>query len=122
MVGSGGLTVIDITDPTAPFEVGSLAQPPEAFDIADNFTQSEELLVTIDFTDPATPIVRRLFKRIDATEELSRIVAAIEADARDVYLGFPEKLFARLNGLLPRLIDGGLRRQNRLSARFAREA
>jgi hypothetical protein len=30
------------------------------------------------FTDPATPIVRRLFKRIDATEELSRIVAAIE--------------------------------------------
>lgn len=52
----------------------------------------------------------------------ARIVAAIEADARDVYLGFPEKLFARLNGLLPRLIDGGLRRQNRLSARFAREA
>lgn len=30
------------------------------------------------FTDPATPFVRRLFKRIDATEELSRILAAME--------------------------------------------
>ena len=48
------------------------------------------------------------------------IIAAIEQDAKDVYLGFPEKLFARLNGLLPRLIDGGLRRQTRVMAPFAR--
>lgn len=51
-----------------------------------------------------------------------QIVAAIERDAKDVYLGFPEKFFARLNGLLPRLVDGGLRRQNRLMAPFARNA
>jgi short-subunit dehydrogenase len=50
-----------------------------------------------------------------------RIVQAIESDAKDVYLGFPEKLFARLNGFLPRLIDGGLRKQNALMAPFARE-
>jgi short-subunit dehydrogenase len=50
-----------------------------------------------------------------------RIVQAIERDAKDVYLGFPEKLFARLNGFLPRLIDGGLRKQNALMAPFARE-
>jgi short-subunit dehydrogenase len=50
-----------------------------------------------------------------------RIVKAIENDAKDVYLGFPEKLFARLNGFLPRLIDGGLRKQNALMAPFARE-
>ena len=50
----------------------------------------------------------------------SRIVNAIEHDAKDVYLGFPEKFFARLNGLLPRLVDGGLRRQNQVMAPFAR--
>jgi hypothetical protein len=30
------------------------------------------------FTDPATPIIRKLFKRIDATHELTRVVAALE--------------------------------------------
>jgi short-subunit dehydrogenase len=49
------------------------------------------------------------------------IVAAIEKDAKDVYLGFPERLFARLNGFLPRLVDGGLRKQNRVMEPFARE-
>jgi short-subunit dehydrogenase len=52
----------------------------------------------------------------------AQIVQAIEQDANDVYLGFPEKLFARLNGVVPRLLDGGLRKQNRLMAPFARGA
>ena len=30
------------------------------------------------FTDPATPIIKRLFKRIDATEQLGRVVAAVD--------------------------------------------
>lgn len=51
-----------------------------------------------------------------------KVVAAIEADAKDVYLGFPESLFARLNSVLPRLVDSGLRRQNRQMAPFARGA
>lgn len=41
-----------------------------------------------------------------------RIVRAIERDREDVYLGFPEKLFVRLNAVLPRVVDKGLRRQN----------
>ena len=48
-----------------------------------------------------------------------KIVAAIEKDAKDIYLGSPEKYFARLNSLLPRLVDTGLRKQNRLMKRFA---
>jgi short-subunit dehydrogenase len=51
-----------------------------------------------------------------------RIVAAIEGDAKEVHLGFPEKLFARINGLLPRLVDAALRKQNRAMEPFAREA
>jgi len=50
-----------------------------------------------------------------------RIVEAIEHDAKDVYIGFPEKFFARLNSFLPRLVDGSLRKQNQLMAPFARE-
>ena len=30
------------------------------------------------FTDPATPVIRKLFKKIDATEPLARVVAAME--------------------------------------------
>jgi hypothetical protein len=51
----------------------------------------------------------------------ARIVASIEADAKDVYLGFPEKFFARLNGFLPRLVDGGLRKKNQIMEPFARD-
>lgn len=50
-----------------------------------------------------------------------KILEAIEADAKDVYLGYPEKLFARLNGFLPRLVDGGLRKQNQVMEPFARD-
>ena len=46
---------------------------------------------------------------------------AIEAEAKDVYLGFPEKLFARINSVLPRLVDAALRKQNQIMARFAHE-
>lgn len=49
-----------------------------------------------------------------------RVVAAIEADAKDVHLGMPERIFARLNGFLPRLVDSGLRKQNRMMEPFAR--
>lgn len=45
-----------------------------------------------------------------------RIVAAIRTDRRDVYLGFPESLFVRLNALAPGLIDGALK-ANDLKAR-----
>lgn len=51
-----------------------------------------------------------------------KTVQAIEADAKDVFLGFPEKFFARLNSILPRLVDGGLRKQNQVMAGFARDA
>jgi len=40
-----------------------------------------------------------------------RLVQALDADLREVHLGFPERLFVRLNGLLPRLVDKALRRQ-----------
>jgi short-subunit dehydrogenase len=51
-----------------------------------------------------------------------RIVRAIEQDRKDVYLGWPEALFVRINGLLPRLVDAALRRQNVQMREFATES
>ena len=50
-----------------------------------------------------------------------RIVRAILKPAKDTYLGFPESLFVRINAILPRLVDGALRGQNRVMEKFARE-
>jgi len=54
---------------------------------------------------------------MDEPEAIARrIVRAIRDDRKDVYLGFPEALFVRLNGFAPALIDGALR-ANDLKAR-----
>ncbi len=49
-----------------------------------------------------------------------RVIKAIERDRKDVYLGFPESLFVRINALLPRLVDSALRKQNRTMSLFAK--
>lgn len=41
----------------------------------------------------------------------AHIVAAIERNEHNRYLGWPEKLFVRINSLLPRLVDGPLMKQ-----------
>ncbi|MGE3335304.1 MAG: SDR family oxidoreductase [Rhodospirillaceae bacterium] len=38
----------------------------------------------------------------------AKIVAAIVGRRKDVYIGFPESLFVRVNSLLPRLVDAAL--------------
>ena len=50
-----------------------------------------------------------------------RIVEAIRRDRKDVYLGFPESLFVRINALLPRLVDGATKKQNHKMMPFAKE-
>ncbi|MBX7250057.1 MAG: SDR family NAD(P)-dependent oxidoreductase [Caulobacteraceae bacterium] len=45
-----------------------------------------------------------------------RIVDAIRADRRDVYFGFPESFFVRLNALAPSLVDGALAANDRKAA------
>lgn len=49
-----------------------------------------------------------------------RIVDAIRREREELYIGWPEKLFVRLNGLLPRVVDQALRRQLPVVQRFAR--
>jgi hypothetical protein len=46
---------------------------------------------------------------IDPPEIISkRIVAAVKQRKKDVYMGFPERLFVRLNAVMPRLVDAAV--------------
>jgi short-subunit dehydrogenase len=47
------------------------------------------------------------------------VLRAIEQDRKDYYIGWPESLFVRINALLPRLVDGALRKQNNQTRPFA---
>lgn len=50
------------------------------------------------------------------------IVAAMLANRRERFFGWPERFFVRLNGLFPRLVDQGLRAQGERMRPFARSA
>lgn len=67
---------------------------------------NDELKVSMD--DPAS-----------VAEEVARIIAQ---EREESYLGWPEKLFVRLNGLLPRMVDQSLRKQLPIIQRFARKS
>ncbi|MFL1491138.1 SDR family oxidoreductase [Pseudomonas antarctica] len=49
----------------------------------------------------------------------SAVIQAIAKDRRDLYLGWPERFFVRLNSLLPNLVDRGLRKQLPLVRRLS---
>ncbi|MDQ6976400.1 MAG: SDR family oxidoreductase [Mariprofundaceae bacterium] len=51
-----------------------------------------------------------------------KIFAAIEAEKKEVYIGFPESFFARLNGVFPNLVDGALADQNKTAKPFAKKS
>jgi short-subunit dehydrogenase len=51
---------------------------------------------------------------------VAKIIAAVESDKKDAYFGFPESLFVRVNGLMPRMVDGALATRNRIARAFAK--
>ena len=56
----------------------------------------------------------------DPLSVAAQLVEAIRREREESYLGWPEKLFVRLNALLPRLVDQALRKQLPVIQRFAR--
>lgn len=57
---------------------------------------------------------------MDEPQDVARfIVRSITKEKASAHFGWPEKLFVRINALLPGLVDGALRKQNRIMARFA---
>ena len=49
-----------------------------------------------------------------------KIFKSIESGKKEAYFGYPEAIFARINGLLPGLVDRATRAQNRIARSFAK--
>jgi len=58
---------------------------------------------------------------MDAPEDIvKKIISAIENNRKDIYFGFPESFFVRINAIFPRLVDKALAAQNRIARAFAK--
>jgi short-subunit dehydrogenase len=64
------------------------------------------------FNPPAVHLMaeRKLMHMDEPAWVASHIVRAIERERGETYLGFPENLLARINGVFPSLIDGALKK------------
>ncbi|NII54067.1 SDR family oxidoreductase [Luteibacter sp. SG786] len=64
------------------------------------------------FNPPAVHLMaeRKLMHMDEPSWVATRIVRAIEQERNEAYLGFPESLFARLNGVFPALVDSALKK------------
>lgn len=74
-------------------------------------------------TDLNTAAVNQMAEKVKMNMDhpavvAQKIVRAISKDKQDVYLGFPESLFVRINSLFPRLVDAALSKQNKLARQF----
>ena len=56
----------------------------------------------------------------DPEKVAAELLQVIRHEQEERYLGWPERLFVRLNGLLPRVVDQALRKQLPIIQRFAR--
>lgn len=54
---------------------------------------------------------RGMMRMDEARWVAMKIVRAIEKEKNEAYLGFPEKLFARINAILPGIVDQGINKQ-----------
>jgi short-subunit dehydrogenase len=60
---------------------------------------------------------------MDPPERVAKAICDMLAGGKlEAVLGWPEKLFARVNGLLPRVVDGALRKQLPVIRRYAGES
>ncbi|MEJ2515327.1 MAG: SDR family oxidoreductase [Gammaproteobacteria bacterium] len=74
-------------------------------------------------TDAVNAMNAALGVRMDPPELVADALARlIETDKQESYLGWPERLFVRINGLLPRLVDSSLRKQLPTIKRYATPA
>lgn len=62
-------------------------------------------------------LAQKTHMAMDAPEQVAvQIVQAIIAQRKEMFIGFPESLFARINAVLPRVVDKALQKNDRLAA------
>jgi short-subunit dehydrogenase len=68
-------------------------------------------------TGPVAALAEKTGMAMDDPQQVAeRIFQAMLAREKDVYLGFPEKLFVRINALLPRLVDKATAKDTAIAA------
>jgi short-subunit dehydrogenase len=70
------------------------------------------------------PAVYEMAKEVKMNFDRPKVVAkqilkAIEQQKKEKYIGFPESLFARVNGVFPGLVDNALKKQNDVMKKHA---
>lgn len=72
-------------------------------------------------SDQANALNEALGNAVDSPETVATALLATltKGSAHNYYHGWPEKLFVRLNGVLPKLVDGALKKQLATIKRFA---
>ena len=69
--------------------------------------------------DATTRMLEETKTNMDEPEYVAaQIVQAIERDCKEHFIGQPESFFARLNGMFPRLVDGGLLKNTRIARKY----
>ena len=67
-----------------------------------------------------TQMLKETRTNMDDPEHVAQqIVLAIEREAAEHFIGQPESFFSRLNGMFPRLVDGGLLKNTRIARKYA---
>jgi len=67
-------------------------------------------------TGKVMELAQRTKMHMDAPElVVAQITQAVLAQSKDVYLGFPESLFVRINALFPRLVDKALAKNDAIA-------
>jgi short-subunit dehydrogenase len=73
-------------------------------------------------TDAITQMNKELKNTMDPPEKVAKaVISALEKQKNVTYVGWPEKLFIRVNSLFPRLVDSALKKQLPVIRRFAQQ-
>lgn len=64
-------------------------------------------------SDKVNQLNDALKNKVDSADEIvPQIIVAIEKDNKEKHFGFPEKLFAKVNGLFPKLVANSIHKQH----------
>ena len=70
--------------------------------------------------ETTTRMLKETKTNMDEPEYVAeQVVLAIERERKEHFIGQPESFFARLNGIFPRMVDGGLLKNTRIARKYA---
>lgn len=96
-------------------------------ELADSHVKVHHVAPRATRTGINPPAIERMNEELGVAMDPPELVARavcdmLERGELEAVLGWPEKLFAKLNGVLPRIVDGALRKQLPVIRRHAAEA